>query len=89
MACGIPLVCAPWDDAEHLFRPGTDHLVAASTSEMERHLHEILHDPELAASLRTHGLETIHARHTCRHRAEELLGICAELGVADTGAPRG
>ena len=28
LACGIPLVCAPWDDAEGLFRPGQDYLVA-------------------------------------------------------------
>ena len=58
MACGIPLVSAPWDDAEHLFRPGTDYLVAATTDEMERHLDDILHDDELAASLRASGLET-------------------------------
>ena len=28
LACGIPLVSAPWDDTEGLFRPGTDYLVA-------------------------------------------------------------
>jgi spore maturation protein CgeB len=28
LACGIPLVSAPWDDAEGLFRPGEDFLVA-------------------------------------------------------------
>src|SRR5699024_762173 len=22
LACGIPLICAPWEDAEGLFRPG-------------------------------------------------------------------
>lgn len=26
LACGIPLVSAPWSDAEALFRPGTDYL---------------------------------------------------------------
>jgi spore maturation protein CgeB len=81
MACGIPLVSAPWDDAEHLFRPGTDYLVATTTDEMERHLDDILHDEQLAASLRASGLETVLARHTCRHRADELLAICAELGL--------
>jgi spore maturation protein CgeB len=30
LACGIPLVSAPWDDSEHLFRPGEDFLVAAT-----------------------------------------------------------
>ena len=28
LACGIPLVCSPWDDAEGLFTPGQDYLVA-------------------------------------------------------------
>jgi spore maturation protein CgeB len=28
LSCGIPLVSAPWEDAEHLFTPGKDFLVA-------------------------------------------------------------
>ncbi|MFX9521798.1 glycosyltransferase, partial [Acinetobacter baumannii] len=28
LACGIPLVSAPWSDAEGLFRPGRDFLFA-------------------------------------------------------------
>ena len=28
LACGIPLVCAPWQDSEGLFHPGQDYLVA-------------------------------------------------------------
>src|SRR5690606_14775845 len=34
MACGIPLVCSPWDDAEGLFSPGSDYLVAHDTEQM-------------------------------------------------------
>jgi spore maturation protein CgeB len=83
LACGIPLVCAPWDDAEGLFTPGSDYLVAASGREMERHLDDVLHDPALAASLRAHGLATIAARHTCAHRVDELLGVCRELGMEE------
>ena len=81
LACGIPLVSAPWHDVEHLFRPGVDYLVASSTAEMEDRLRDVLNDPELAQSLRDHGLETIRARHTCVHRTDELLKICAELGM--------
>jgi spore maturation protein CgeB len=81
MACGIPLVSAEWDDCEGLFRPGEDYLVAADGKEMERHLHDVLNDETLAASLRESGLETILARHTCAHRVDELLAICAELGL--------
>ena len=79
LACGIPLVSAPWDDVEHLFTPGEDFLVARSGREMERHLDDVLHDPELAASLREHGLATIKDRHTCGHRVDELLAIVEEL----------
>jgi spore maturation protein CgeB len=79
LACGIPLVCAPWHDAEGLFRPGIDYLVARDGAEVKRHLAAILTDDALAASLRGHGLETIRARHTCAHRVDELLKIHDEL----------
>ena len=89
LACAIPLVSAPWDDCEGLFRPGRDFLVGRTGRETERHLDDVLHDPELAGSLRRSGLETIRSRHTCAHRVDELLAIADELGV-DTGvASRG
>jgi len=85
MACGIPLVCAPWDDAEGLFDAGTDHLVARDGSDMRRHLREVLSDPDLAASLRAEGLRTIRERHTCRHRIDELFAIIATLAPGRAG----
>lgn len=81
LACGIPLVSAPWDDAEGLFRPGQDFLVARTSREMVRHLDDVIHDPGLASSLRHHGRETILARHTCAHRVDELLAVAAEIGL--------
>ena len=81
MACGIPLVCAPWDDAEGLFSPGTDYLVARSGAEMESHLRDVLHDADLAQALRESGRKTIAARHTCAHRVDELLAVASELGL--------
>jgi spore maturation protein CgeB len=83
LACGIPLVSAPWDDAEHLFTPGKDFLVARTGDEMKSYLHDLLHDPSLAEEITTHGLDTIRARHTCAHRVDELMAICEELGVGD------
>ena len=79
LACGIPLVCSPWDDAEGLFEAGRDYLLARDGDEMRRHLRELLHDPALARSLAEHGLRTIRERHTCAHRVDELLAIHAEL----------
>lgn len=81
LACGIPLVCAPWDDAERLFRPGLDYLVASDGEEMTRLLKEVLADEELRTTLIRNGLETISQRHTCAHRVDELVAICRELGV--------
>ena len=82
LACGIPLVSAPWDDSEHLFGPGRDFLVARDGAEMTRHLRDLAHDPALRQSLVAHGLSTIRARHTCAHRVDELLAILAALPSA-------
>jgi spore maturation protein CgeB len=79
LACGIPLICSPWNDAEHLFRPGTDFLVANNGTEMKHQMNAVLNDPQLAAELARNGLETIRQRHTCAHRVDELLNIYAEL----------
>jgi len=79
LACGIPLVSAPWSDAEGLFRPGQDYLVARDRADMTRQLMAIKTDPDLRASLVRCGLETILARHTCAHRADELLAIARAL----------
>jgi spore maturation protein CgeB len=84
LACGIPLVCAPWSDVECLFRPGRDFLWATSGVQMRDRLREVLAEPELARELRDSGLETIRARHTCSHRVEELLGIVTRLRSAAT-----
>ncbi len=83
LACGVPLICSPWNDIEGLFRPGTDFLIARSTDEMTALLRRVLSDQALATQLAARGLETIRARHTCRHRVVELLQICRELGVGD------
>jgi spore maturation protein CgeB len=79
LACGIPLVCSPWEDAEGLFRTEQDYLVARDCAEMREAMEAILEYPEFAAKLRASGLETIRARHTCAHRVGELLAIDAEL----------
>jgi spore maturation protein CgeB len=86
LACGIPLASAPWSDAEGLFRPGQDYLVARDGEEMKRHLRALASDADLRASLVRSGLESILARHTCAHRAEELLAVAARLAQASRTA---
>jgi spore maturation protein CgeB len=82
LACGIPLVSAPWEDAEGLFRPGQDFLVARDGAEMTRHLRALREDAAMRGALVASGLASIQARHSCAHRAEELLGILARIGTA-------
>ena len=81
LACGIPLICSPWNDAEHLFTPGEDYLVAESGEQMRQQLRRVLNEPGLARQLAAHGHLTILSRHTCAHRVDELVSIAAELGV--------
>jgi spore maturation protein CgeB len=80
LACGIPLVSAPWDDCEELFRPG-DFVMVHDTDEMSAGLARVLRDPDYAAQLATRGLDTIRARHTCAHRVDELFSILASIGA--------
>jgi spore maturation protein CgeB len=81
LACGIPLVCAPWDDSERLFRPGEDYLVARNGAEMAAQLRALREDAALRESLVQNGLAAIHARHSCAHRAQELLDIVEQLAA--------
>ncbi|UYY58630.1 glycosyltransferase [Sphingomonas sp. S2-65] len=87
LACGIPLVSAPWDDAEHLFRPGQDYLVARNGAEMARQLRDLQNDAGLREHLVNSGLETILDRHTCAHRVDELLDIVATLRPQQAATP--
>jgi spore maturation protein CgeB len=82
LACGIPLVSAPWQDSEGLFRPGHDYLTARDEAEMVRHLSALRDDPALRRALVESGLETIRARHSCAHRVDELLGMLSRLDAA-------
>lgn len=79
LACGIPLVSAPWDDSEHLFTPGADYLSAATGAACASHLKALAADCDLRRALAAQGLATIRARHTCAHRATELLTIAGRL----------
>ncbi|MDR9775991.1 glycosyltransferase [Rhizobium hidalgonense] len=82
LACGIPLISAPWDDAENLFTPAQDYLLAGDGEEMKRNLRDVLLDPGRAASLAASGLKTIKARHTCRHRVDELFTVLTRCGTS-------
>jgi spore maturation protein CgeB len=82
LACGIPLISAPWDDRERLFHPGQDYLVARDGAEMKRAIRRLLDDPKLAREQASRGVHTIASRHTCAHRVDELLRVAADIAAA-------
>lgn len=82
MACGIPLVSAPWDDVEGLFQEGRDYLLAKNGSEMREHLRALMADADMRQELAQQGRNTILLRHTCGHRVDELMQILETLGKA-------
>jgi len=79
LACGIPLVSARWAQTAGLFTPGADFLVARDGHDMTGHLDDLVRNRERRAALAAHGLATVTARHTCRHRVDELMDICREV----------
>jgi spore maturation protein CgeB len=86
LACGIPLVSAPWQDSERLFTPGKDFLMVSNGEEMTDSLQFLVGSKEVRSELVEHGLETILSRHTCAHRVDELLTIVAKLNEESLAA---
>jgi spore maturation protein CgeB len=81
LACGIPLVSAPWEDSEGLFTAERDFLFARTGKEMQERLREVCSDRGLARSLAQTGRRAVLARHTCTHRVDELFQILNRLGI--------
>ena len=78
LACGVPLISAPWQDVESLCRP-EDLAFVESCGQMKIEINRLLTDEAFAEDQAERGLETILARHTCDHRALELTAICYEV----------
>lgn len=81
MACGIPLISAPWNDVEGLFPEGS-YLKARNGAEMAAHMRALRNDAALAEELSAAGLRAICERHTCSHRVDELFRILDTLETA-------
>jgi spore maturation protein CgeB len=78
LACGLPMVCSPWQDSEGLFSPN-DFRRAKNGKEMTEQLELLLGSANLRRRMARSGLKTIQARHTCVHRTDELLEIFSTL----------
>jgi spore maturation protein CgeB len=69
------LISLPWQDTDGLFSSGRDFAVATSPDEMRDLIDWLCHDDAARDGFATHGYQTILARHTCAHRASELLDL--------------
>jgi spore maturation protein CgeB len=81
LACGATLISAPWSDVEQLFRPGEDFIVVNSGSEMKTKIQRLLRDDSARRQIGANGRATILERHTCAHRAQQLVEICEGLSA--------
>jgi spore maturation protein CgeB len=88
LACGIPMVSAPWEDREQLFRSGRDFLWANNGGEMRAQLETLLAQPGFARQVAADGLETIRNRHTCSRRVNELMAIAETPQYMTSGGIR-
>ena len=79
MACGIPLISAPWQDAEGLFEPGKDFAMVQNGQEMKEIMQELLTNPYKGREFYSNGMQAVRSRHTCAHRVDELMDIVAQL----------
>ena len=89
LACGIPLVSAPWSDSENLFTPGEDFLLVQNGDGMQQQLRNLLHDPDQCRALAEHGRSTILQRHTCAHRVKELYSILEDVAAPSSSMAGG
>ena len=89
LACGIPLVAAPWHDSEGLFLDGS-YVKVRNDLEATAALRLLANDPAFRSALANAGLRAIRTRHTCVHRVQELLAIVDKLKtqVATETLPR-
>jgi spore maturation protein CgeB len=89
LACGIPLVAAPWHDSEGLFPDGS-YVKVRNGLEATAALRLLANDPAFRSALANAGVRAIRTRHTCAHRVQELLAIVDKLKtqVATETLPR-
>jgi spore maturation protein CgeB len=75
LATGACLISLPWHDTDRLFEAGRDYAVARSPSEMRELIAWLCQDEAARKRFGDHGRQAILDRHTCDHRADQLLKL--------------
>jgi spore maturation protein CgeB len=71
------LISLPWADTDALFDAGSDFAVAHSPEEMRDLIDWLCRDDAARERMAARGYATVLARHTCAHRASQLLALLA------------
>jgi spore maturation protein CgeB len=74
LACGACLVSLPWPDTDGLFR-ADDFVVARTPDDMRDLVAWLCADETARRAYGANGRETVLARHTCGHRADQILEL--------------
>jgi spore maturation protein CgeB len=77
LASGACLISLPWEDTDRLFDVGADYVVVHTPEEMCDAINWLCRDDAARERIGRHGRQTILARHTCAHRAEQLQSLLA------------
>lgn len=75
LASGACLISLPWEDTDKLFSAGRDFAVASSPRQMQELIDWVCRDDAARQRFADHGYQTIQTRHTCAHRAGQLLDL--------------
>jgi spore maturation protein CgeB len=75
LASGACLISLPWPDTDRLFEAGQDYAVARTPAEMQDLIAWLCSDADARDRFGAHGYHTILERHTCGHRADQLLDV--------------
>lgn len=73
LASGACLVSAVWPDTDGLFQAGRDYMVANTACQMREAIDWLCRDDASREGFGRRGRQTILERHTCDHRAAQLL----------------
>ncbi|MFH0809893.1 MAG: glycosyltransferase [Pseudomonadota bacterium] len=71
------LLTGPWQDTDGLFNEGEHYLRASSPAAATELIRYLLENRPARERIAEAGYRNLLARHTCRHRAVQLLGIVA------------
>jgi spore maturation protein CgeB len=79
LACGACLISTPWPDTDGLFRRERDFLTVWTPEHMRDCIAWLCRDEAARRRYGENGRETVLARHTCAHRAQQLVDLVARL----------